>query len=234
MPTDAEKGILSTDLNLWETRRDLLEDIWGNIWDLCRDGVAVQSNKVTQCEQFDIFNHHRYLLPHSIVPLTARLTLQRRCRDLYWQSADRKERDRKIERQALTMRAVLSVTWQCSPSSQSRGQSVRTLYVCISTRVLELDENLITYKQSAQIETSYVLESWPDTDIMPDRKYFEKTLHHLTAVLIILFLPLELNWKKTDLEYFFKQRNAGRVTKFMSLLKPVPAKVRGSADTKLY
>ena len=97
MPTDAEKGILSTDLNLWETRRDLLEDIWGNIWDLCRDGVAVQSNKVTQCEQFDIFNHHRYLLPHSIVPLTARLTLQRGLErpllTICWQERER-QRDR--------------------------------------------------------------------------------------------------------------------------------------------
>ena len=220
---------------MWETRRDLLEDIWGNIWDLCRDGVAVQSNKVTQCEQFDIFNHHRYLLPHSIVPLTARLTLQRRWRDLYWQSADRKERDREIERQALTMRAVLSVTWQCSPSSQSRGQSVRTLYVCSSTRVLDLDENLITYKQSAQIETSSVQESWARHRHNAGQKIFWEDSSHISPVwLIILFLPLGLNWKKTDLEYFFKERNAGRVTKFMSLLKPVPAKVRGSADTKLY
>ena len=161
------------------------------------------------------------------------VTLQRRWRDLYWQSGDRREGER--ERLGLTMRAVLSVTWQCSPSSQSRGQSVRTLYVCSSTRVLELDENLITYKQSAQIETSSVLQSWAGHRHNARLKIFWEDSSHISPVwLIILFLPLGLNWKKTDLEYFFKQRNAGRVTKFMSLLKPVPAKVRGSADTKLY
>ena len=227
MPADAEKGILSTDLNLWETRRDLLEDIWGNIWDLCRDGVAVQSNKVTQCEQFDIFNHHRYLLPHSIVPLTARLTLQRRWRDLYWQSADRKERDREIERQALTMRAVLSVTWQCSPSSQSRGQSVRTLYVCISTRVLELDENLITYKQSAQIETSYVLESWPDTDIMPDRKYFEKTLHPSHRCADHPLPPAWTKLKKDRLGIFFQTEKCRTCDKIYVPIKACASQGQG-------
>ena len=55
---------------------------------------------------------------------------------------------------------------------------MRECHVCVVHHIVyngffinrnyDIIENLITYKQSAQIETSSVLESWADTDIMPD------------------------------------------------------------------
>ena len=68
---------------------------------------------------------------------------------------------------SLTMRESIECDTTMFPV-QSRDQSVRTLSVWSTTRVpfldleLELaDENLITDKQSARIETSSVLQSGP-------------------------------------------------------------------------